>query len=365
MKHMRQLDSLRAFAVFAVFTNHWLPAEVAVLPWGSLGVQLFFVLSGFLITGILLDVRGKIRDGEYSVGSGLRRFYARRFFRIFPLFYATLALGWIIGLPSIRAYLPWHALYASNFLVAFVDPTPGETSHFWTLAIEEQFYLLWPCVILLASRRWLKPVFAAMVAAAVLWRLGGTAVRMNPFTLQALPPNTVDFFAFGAYLALLRQDGGWHDTRNLLFRPWVVVCAAAAFVPGAIMNLLGMHAVGIGGIVLDPPVQWERIVVPTAAAVLFVNLIRGASEGFRGRAGRILEHPVLVHMGRISYGLYLLHLPAIAAVNLALIELDFAAMEPRSWALFVPKVLLTVAVALASWHWFEKPMNGLKTRFPY
>ena len=364
MKRMPQLDALRAFAVLGVFTNHWLPAGVAVLPWGNLGVQLFFVLSGFLITGILLDVREKTRTA-YTIGVGLRRFYARRFLRIFPLFYATLAVGWIIGLPNIRASLPWHAVYASNFYVAFVNHTPGEASHLWTLAAEEQFYLVWPCVILLLPMRFLKPLFCILIATAFAWRLIGTALRMDPFTLQALPINTVDFFAFGGFLALLHREGLPSDGRHVLFNRGLLVFAAVAFLPSAILNLAGAHVFALGGTTLDVPVQWERIVLPSAAAFLFVNAIHHASHGIGGRLGSVLEHRVLLHLGKVSYGLYLLHLPLMAAINLLLVGAGWNAMEPRSWALFVPKAVVTALVAMMSWRFFEKPLNGLKRHFPY
>ena len=365
MNHMRQLDSLRAFAVLAVFTNHWLPLNIAVLPWGSLGVQLFFVLSGFLITGILLEVRESACSGRYSVRHGLRQFYARRFLRIFPLFYATLAVGLLIGLPNVRASFPWHALYLSNFYVAFINHHPGETSHLWTLAAEEQFYLIWPCVILLLPKRLLTPAFAALVAVAILWRLVGAALRMNPFALQALPINTVDFFAYGAYLASLQRDAPHSIAGHPLFHRLVVLGAALLMLPGAVLRIAGIHEYTIAGIQLNIPIHWERTVVPTAAAVLFVNLIHRASRGFGGPVRRVLENPILLHMGKISYGLYLLHLPLLAAVSLALAHFGWPALEPRSWALFVPKVLLTVAVAMLTWHLFEKPLNALKRNFPY
>src|SRR3990172_5011715 len=118
-----QLDSLRALAVGGVLYAHFVPAghplaALHVLPWGALGVQLFFVLSGLLITGILLACKRGIESGRQSLGFSLRRFYARRTLRIFPAYYLTLALTTATLWPVVRETLPWHVAYASNFYLA-------------------------------------------------------------------------------------------------------------------------------------------------------------------------------------------------------------------------------------------------------
>src|SRR5262245_45608829 len=142
--HMPQLDSLRALAFFGVAVSHWLMAEFPLATLGGTGVQLFFVLSGFLITGILLDYRrAQESNTRLSAGSVLRTFYARRFLRIFPLFYGVIAVAVVLNTGPIRELWPWHALYASNFLYAANHPTAGDPfTHFWSLAVEEQFYFV-------------------------------------------------------------------------------------------------------------------------------------------------------------------------------------------------------------------------------
>ena len=137
-----QLDSLRALAVGGVLFAHFVPAghplaALHLLPWGSLGVQLFFVLSGTLITGILLGCKAEVEATRQSVGFSLRRFYARRCLRIFPAYYATLLLTAFTLWPVVRESLPWHLVYASNFYVVRQGGWPDTVAHLWTLSVEE------------------------------------------------------------------------------------------------------------------------------------------------------------------------------------------------------------------------------------
>src|SRR5262245_34719431 len=143
MVRLPQLDGLRALAVLGVLVCHSTDSEWAHL--GPFGVRLFFVISGFLITRILLEQRGA------PVGSVLRAFYWRRLGRIAPLYYVALIVYWSFGVPGARELWPWLVTYTSNM----VDPaTPlGFVGHFWSLAVEEQFYLVWPPLVLLLSRR--------------------------------------------------------------------------------------------------------------------------------------------------------------------------------------------------------------------
>ena len=161
-----QLDALRAVAVLGVMLHHYWPeAEKALgLSTGFLGVQLFFVLSGFLITGILLRARDRVQLGQSSTAHGIGQFYVRRVLRIFPLFYAMLAIAWLAGLPEVRDSLPWHLMYASNVYMVRIQDWHGSVSHLWSLAVEEQFYLVWPFVIFFMPRRWLLPVFVGVTA---------------------------------------------------------------------------------------------------------------------------------------------------------------------------------------------------------
>ena len=137
--HMPQLDGLRTLAVAAVIWSHWVPPYQFGFEWGVMGVNLFFVLSGFLITGILLDSRaGAVRPGDRWFA--IRQFYTRRVLRIFPLFYMTLALLVLVNVRPVRQTFLWHVCYLSNVYFFRQGAWIGQISHFWSLAVEEQFY---------------------------------------------------------------------------------------------------------------------------------------------------------------------------------------------------------------------------------
>lgn len=164
LSYVPQLDALRALAVTGVIVHHYVPAhELGILAIG--GVKLFFVLSGFLITRLLLAARGDVERGRLGRVGAVGRFYARRALRIFPLYYVVVAVLVAVNLPPAREILPWLLTYTLNFHMAshgYVD----HFAHFWTLAVEEQFYAVWPWVVLFAPRRVLRPVMLALIAVA-------------------------------------------------------------------------------------------------------------------------------------------------------------------------------------------------------
>ncbi len=161
-EHLDQLDTLRAFAVTAVLIRHFWPELQPGLDLGARGVHLFFVLSGFLITGILLRSRALVEDSGRGTGLAIRRFYIRRFLRIFPIYYLVLAVTWALGFPDVRSGIVWHLAYGSNILFAIENQWPPTTAHLWSLSVEEQFYLIWPLLMLLVPRRHLRTVIACL-----------------------------------------------------------------------------------------------------------------------------------------------------------------------------------------------------------
>src|SRR5436309_834307 len=168
-RRMPQLDGVRALAVLAVLVHHYLSAAWPVLDragtsLGFLGVKLFFVLSGFLITGILLE--GRLADDTPEGRSRLRflrQFYIRRFLRIFPLYYVVVALALICNIAPARQIAIWLLTYTVNIYFSIVGEFPRHFSHLWSLAIEEQFYLVWPWCILYARQRHLVVMTALMI----------------------------------------------------------------------------------------------------------------------------------------------------------------------------------------------------------
>lgn len=357
VSYVPELDGMRALAVTAVLLSHYglgegLARLVHGLPWGLMGVWAFFVLSGFLITSILCACRARLAAGEAGVGATLGAFYARRFLRIFPIYYATLAVLWLIGDPAFRSIAGYHAVFLSNSYSAvhaggieangLAHPASG---HFWSLSVEEQFYALWPLFILLVPRRFVRPATAAMIVLAPLARAAVMAAGHQPAILYL--PTCVDALGFGALLALARDETG-RGPRVLRHRP---ALAAAGLV----------FAGGLAALVAGVGYRPVMVVFPTAAAWLFAALIDALLDGRAGAAGRVLRLAPLVRMGQISYGVYLLH-TFVADAFLALLPGADALAGPLRFAVLTTATVLVCAVI---WQVFERPINDLKRRVPY
>jgi peptidoglycan/LPS O-acetylase OafA/YrhL len=357
--HMAQLDALRAFAVGGVLLQHYWPPTYALAETGAMGVHLFFVLSGFLITGILLQARAAVDAGEESAGFSLRRFYIRRVLRIFPLYYAVLLVAWLTRVPGARGAFGWHLAYLTN-VHHFVAETYGERmGPYWSLAVEEQFYLVWPLLVLFAPYRWLPAIALGAIAVSPVFRFVVTALTGNELTV-VLPFSCLDSLGLGAYLAM---------------------GAAPAFAGHALVRRIGGGAAlaGLGLLAAHQVAVWTgtapilRVAIfGLAVALPSAWIIRHAAAGFRGWPGRILELGPLRWIGTISYGIYVYHLllpylfPKIAA---ALGYRGFFdplghGLERTVWyPIFYSAA--TVVVAALSWYCFEGPINRLKERFAY
>src|SRR5262249_27065480 len=199
--HMVQLDGLRAIAVLLVLFEHTCPTPP--LRTGRVGVLLFYVLSGFLITGILLQARARAA-GVAPLRGVLAAFYARRCLRIFPLFYFVLLAALLLRIPPLPDHLASLLSYTSNFDTAAQGKWLQQPfGPFWSLAVEEQFYLLWPALVLFAPLRWLLPCMAAMLAVGPLSRLAVVCVTDNNVSFQVVTTSCLDSLGAGSLLALL------------------------------------------------------------------------------------------------------------------------------------------------------------------
>ena len=364
-----QLDGLRALAVAAVAWSHWERPYQFGIPFGA-GVHLFYVLSGFLITTILLDVRD-----QTSRVSGVRAFYIRRALRIFPAFYLTLALAWLADVPPVRDTLLWHATYLSNVFIFTTEQWPGSISHLWSLAVEEQFYLLWPWLIVFAPRRWLVPAVVAAIASAPLfrWWLAAEGYREN--MLAVLTPGCLDSLGAGALLALATVYG----PRSTVDGPRSTVSGLRSTVSGLRSTVSGLRStvnglrsmVGVAfaalAAILFVEASVGAIPVPLLAikqllqSIVFGWLVLGAADGFGGVAGRVLSAAPVVYIGKISYGIYLVHgFAGEILLGVGIYSRDIP--EPFR---FLVLSGLTTAIAALSWHLMEAPINHLKRHFPY
>jgi peptidoglycan/LPS O-acetylase OafA/YrhL len=343
---MAQLDALRTFAVAAVMVHHYTPSG-----WGfggTGGVRLFFSLSGFLITGILLRSRERLESSELTLARALGRFYARRTLRIFPLYYFVIAAALALGLPPTRRLLGWLVTYTLNFHMARQGWYEESFAHFWSLAVEEQFYLAWPWLILALPRRLVLPAVLATIAVSPAYRLryvlsGYTSVTGLATYISTL--TCLDALGAGALLALL-----WRSVsrqRLLWFVRWLLL-------PGSLLLMF----------LLSRLENWHFGLVcgPLVFALLSTSVIALAAAGLGGVVGRLLCLRPLLYLGRISYGLYVFHpfMPSVARALTARLGLALPEHGAAEGAL---ATLLTVGVASLSWYALERPLNDLKRHF--
>jgi peptidoglycan/LPS O-acetylase OafA/YrhL len=338
MRHMPQLDGLRAFAVLGVIASHSCEAPV-FHEAGDFGVRLFFVLSGFLITGILLGCR------DLDPGTATRAFYCRRALRIFPLYFATLiAFTFVLPFAGMDGAFWWNATYLSNFRNLLTGHDLGPAGHFWTLAVEEQFYLLWPSVILFTPARYLRTVLVASVVIGPVARLATICAGIDPLVGRFATPCVLDSLCGGALLALMRSAATPSVLRKIACAG-IAVTALAWSVPSEVVAFVARD---------------------TGFALLSVFIVGTAAAGFSGIVGRTLMFRPIAYVGTISYGIYVLHqfVPPIGTRLQRLIGIDMD-LASLGFSRFVFVTIASIAVAAVSWHFFESPLNDLKRYFPY
>jgi peptidoglycan/LPS O-acetylase OafA/YrhL len=324
-----ELDGVRALAVLGVIASH-----SGLFGLGWLGVDVFFGLSGYLITGIL--IAGK--DAAPSARGYFVPFYARRSLRILPLAWAVLFV-----MATIRGEwggVGWYLGYLVNWLPH--SPPPRDLGHYWSLAVEEQFYLVWPAVVYLSSPRTLWRATLAIFAIDVAFRL---AVSMWPPAfvtpqLQDLATFTrADTLAAGALLAQRERDGPWG--RETAWALPICLIAGAIVIGIRKLELLGMLPL------LTYNLKWPVIAAGVGAGLLFTLT----------RRPRPLQWGWLVWIGRVSYGVYVIH--ALFGDWLhRRFTLDQAPL------IFVLQLAVTLPLAAASWYLFESPILRQKRRWP-
>jgi peptidoglycan/LPS O-acetylase OafA/YrhL len=365
----RGLDGVRAIAVILVFSVHFVGYRTRFIGWT--GVPIFFVLSGFLITGILYDNRNEPHR--------FRNFYVRRTLRIFPLFYFAWLLVLIAGL-FLQAQ--WHPiqilwpLYLGNY-VRFLAGTealdhiytlrppalPLQIGHFWSLAVEEQFYLLWPLVVFyVRERRRLIQICIAVVALVpllrtLLWAMASKKL-LSILLLYMITPTQCDAFLLGGLMALLMRGG---EKTKLLLHANKIFYLSLAFLLAAYLANNGFHFRD-----LLASSGWMSTygftLVNTTAAGLILCSLQSRSVIYTFTASLPMRM-----IGKYSYGVYVYH------VLLAPFLEYYVWPANKSWPPIVYIIhatlsvvlyfLIVLAVSACSYHLLEAPFLGLKDRF--
>jgi peptidoglycan/LPS O-acetylase OafA/YrhL len=359
-QHNAALDGLRGVAILSVMLYHFTGSYKGANPllhlWslvagaGWMGVDLFFVLSGFLITGILYDTA----HAEHKV----RNFYARRALRIFPLFYAVL-FGLLLLTPVLHMHWrPEHLLYfiylsnVSRLLVPdFQLPSQWvNLGHLWSLAVEEQFYLLWPFVVWRAKNRTtlLRIVLAVLVAGPLL-RVLLLATGMDPLDMSRLLVTRADSLLFGGGVALLARG------------------PSADRIPAGKILTFAISLLAMLLFITHGPEQssaWISTVGYSAIAMCCASLIFLAQQGSYWVTA-LFDRPLLRFFGRYSYGLYLFHGLYFVYLRHLSGRLEHLLHSGPLAQLFIAVFgfLFSIALAVLSYHFFEAPILTLKRRF--
>lgn len=382
LAHMPAIDGLRGIAILLVLIHHFTPVVsgtwftkkmLTVAHTGWVGVDLFFVLSGFLITSILLRTKNA---PDYFLN-----FYARRTLRIFPIYYATLAVV-LLGLPALLTVpyvgtaitaafgrlvsdLPtmingqsWLWLYGSNVKIAVAGERWGAVNHFWSLAVEEHFYLVWPLVVYFCSRAKLKQVCLTLILAAPIMRVMLALGGFDSVVSYVLTPTRMDSMALGGLMAALlaEKDG------MLKWRPRIAI--------GAIVSLIGLAAIAGYHRRLDRDDFATTFVGYTFLALVSAWIVLECGRIKKGTtACNVISNPVFASLGRYSYGIYVTHMFFAKTYD---ILLPYTTLHRLTGSYAAAIIIHAVGCILMSWgiawvcfHAFEKHFLRLKSLFDY
>lgn len=333
------LDGLRGLAILSVLLHHVLvvvPTDTVsavfylLIQAGWIGVDLFFVLSGFLITTVLLRLREQPRFAA--------TFYARRALRIFPVYYGFLcvvSIAFGVTASAAMSDLPWHAFFLTNFLIVDEGSFLTSLNHLWTLAVEEQFYLVWPWLVGFTPIRRLPLVCSVLALLALAFRFAWVEAY-GGLAPTVMTPMRMDSFALGALVATLPAFPALRWTSAVIVLVSSLGLGAVVYESGALYST-------------EPTVQkFGFALLATLFAALIAFVVHSPPHA---AIIRFLENRVLRFLGKISFALYVFHYP----IQALLLPLNLP---------FAPLVSAAVSIGLAtlSWHLIERRLLAFKAR---
>ena len=351
LSYNKQIDGLRCLAVFGVLVCHFVHFDNVLmnrLPFGQ-GVNLFFVISGYLITKILLINKEKIHEGKTNNNKVIKTFYMRRLLRIFPIYYITIFFLLIIDFQNTKDVWIWLVTYTTNFYVSIEHhPYIGSFNHLWSLAVEEQFYLIWPFVILFTPIKYLEKIIISIILSSLIFKITYYLYLGNSTAISALTISCADSLGFGALIAY------WSLYRESLLE------RISKFRFAVLLSFLPFFYF------IVYPREYEFVVITgnnfLFSVFAFIVVIKASQMQFTSVSKVLLENKLVVHLGKISYGIYLYHFFMPDFYN-QIIEL-FPEIFIEGSPIKTPFLFLsTIAFAEISWLLIENPLMKIKNRF--
>ena len=328
MQHNKQLDGLRCLSFLFVFFGH---NQILPGSFAALGVNIFFALSGYLITKIL------VLSETGNVFNDLKIFYIRRMLRIFPVYYVFLLFLLSLGL---LPYAIWHFCYLWNIKMFLIDPNPYFVNHFWSLCVEEQFYILYAPLLLFTAREKRIALFSVLIIISMILN------TICCFTIPDMPFNFLlpirgQYLIWGCLFGLLDLK---YENKTL---PATTIVFA-----GALMN---WPYIWMFDNIKD--FGFADTLSGIGSALIVFGLWRNKNKIIK----LIFANRIATYLGKISYGLYIFHLFSLPAFEF------FAFLFPvlQSLEKTTAYLITTILIASLSWFGLERPVNNLKNHFPY
>jgi peptidoglycan/LPS O-acetylase OafA/YrhL len=350
-KHIIQIDGLRCYAVLSVMIAHYIVgnyggAILSKIPFGT-GVNLFFVISGYLITAILLHKKEAINQKTTTFFKEIKNFFVRRSLRIFPLYYLVLLFVFIFSFNQVKDYYDYLLSYTTNIYITIHNGYIDNRTHLWSLAVEEQFYLIWPFTLFLMPKKWMLSFIISIIFLSIISKYYFIYYTSYPLGANAFLTSCLDSLGLGALLAYLQL---YHlSFFEKILNKKIVIILIISYIILFIFPDFTSYSV-------------KRIFDNFFTSFIYFYIVGIASQNkFNGISKILLENKIALYLGKISYGIYLIHnFMGEAFQNYFARKLpptDHLSIRIIYWT------ILTIILASISWYTIERPILKLKKYF--